>query len=99
MEITIWDFKTHQKIKTFPIGGLYSNCCAKSLTLLMDGRLAVGVFKRADDDYMNDNHTISIYNLETGECEQELHDTKVYHIAHLSDGRLCSCVASCLDIW
>jgi WD40 repeat protein len=102
-EITIWDYKTHQKIKTITIDSrlpAWDNLpSVMSISVLRDDRLAVCVyFQRSEqDDTMY--YAILIYNLETGECEQVLDDAYAYHVAQLSDGRLCTSFHSIVTIW
>jgi WD40 repeat protein len=98
-EIIIFDFKTHQKIKTIPIRHTNYYVNIKTMLLLRDGRLAVGIYSEDDEDVNNEYDTILIYNIDTGECEQELRDTKADHMVQLSDGRLCSCGELYFSVW
>jgi hypothetical protein len=86
-EITIWDYQTYQKLKTVSVN-LYAGVFA-SWVLLRDGRVAIGVLS---------TETILLYNLETGECEQELQDTCATRIVQLSDDRLC-CGGLYYTVW
>jgi hypothetical protein len=93
-DITIFDFKTHQKIKTIPTEWVLNPSGTRAMTLLRDGRLAVGICFEEDDysdDDDADDDVILIYNLETGACEQTLVDSNAKHMVQLSDGRLYSC--------
>jgi hypothetical protein len=86
-ELNIIDFKTHQKIKTIPIAFRAPKCM--SMTVLRDGRLSVCIsFQRSEHDD-DRKHTVLLYDLERGECEQVL-DEYAYDVLQLSDGRLCT---------
>jgi WD40 repeat protein len=107
-EIIILDFKTHQKIKTMiPIRHTNYYVNIKTMLLLRDGRLAVGIHSydvansdsESDEDVNNEYATILIYNIYSGECEQELRDTEANHMVQLSDGRLCSSGHKYFSVW
>jgi WD40 repeat protein len=96
-ELTIWDYKTHKQIKTIHIGHFYANDAQVfNAAVLRDGRLAVCIYSK-DDEY---KFSVLIYNLETGECEQVLHDTRGHYMVQLSDGRLVCCAGdSDIVVW
>jgi hypothetical protein len=97
-EIAIWDFKTHQKIKTIPIA--FRSPHVMSMTVLRDGRLAICMDYQCSAEHDDDRkYAILIYNIETEEFEQELNDTYAFHVLQLCDGRLCVSFLSIMTIW
>jgi WD40 repeat protein len=95
-EVSVWDYKTYQKIKTIhsvTFRSYFNEFFC--LILLQDGRLAVGTCTSVekDEDFENES-TLFIYNLETFECEQELNLSRGqgFNAVQLNDGRLLWCV-------
>jgi WD40 repeat protein len=81
-EVSIWDFKTHQKVKSFQLPYFHPEVFC--MTLLRDGRVSISM--RSHDGAKA--YTVYIYSTETWDCEQELPRAVANNMVQLNDGRL-----------